>query len=130
MSQGGERGAWCQDRGRTAIQAPPTTSFDAMPRIPDLLNEAFPDRYSVYRWIPNRGMATVYLSRDLMHQCRVAIEVPGPELAAALRDPRVAVGAWRALTVGPSGRRGSGARPAPRDIWLPRPRAVGEERRR
>jgi serine/threonine-protein kinase len=51
------------------------------------LTTALADRYAIEREL-GRGMATVYLARDLKHQRLVALKVLRPELAAALGPDR------------------------------------------
>jgi serine/threonine protein kinase len=45
-------------------------------------------RYEVEREIGAGGMATVYLARDLRHDCRVALKLLRPELASVLGPER------------------------------------------
>ncbi len=51
------------------------------------LKAALTDRYRIEGGLGAAGMATVYLGHDLKHDCRVAIKVFRPELAAALGTP-------------------------------------------
>jgi eukaryotic-like serine/threonine-protein kinase len=52
------------------------------------LPAALADRYRIVRALGQRGMATVYLARDLKHDREVAIKVLKPELAAVLGAER------------------------------------------
>src|SRR5215211_2966543 len=48
------------------------------------LAAALEGRYEIDREIGRRGMATVYLARDLRHNRKVAVKVLNPELGAVL----------------------------------------------
>ena len=48
----------------------------------DRLKTALADRYTIEREIGSGGMATVYLAEDLKNDCKVAVKVLRPELAA------------------------------------------------
>jgi len=52
------------------------------------LSAALADRYEIERELGEGGMATVYLSRDLKHNRKVAIKVLKPELAAVVGAER------------------------------------------
>jgi serine/threonine-protein kinase len=54
----------------------------------DRLKAALADRYAIERELGRGGMATVYLVRDLKHDCHVALKVLHPELAATLGTER------------------------------------------
>ena len=59
-----------------------------MPDLPEQLQRALADRYTVERELGRGGMATVYLARDLRHKRPVALKVLHPELAQALGPER------------------------------------------
>jgi serine/threonine-protein kinase len=56
--------------------------------LPERLNAALADRYSIESEIGRGGMATVFLAEDLKHHRKVAIKVLHPELAAAVGGQR------------------------------------------
>ncbi|MEE8509214.1 MAG: hypothetical protein V3T07_09140 [Myxococcota bacterium] len=52
------------------------------------LTAALADRYAIERELGARGMATVYLARDLKHDGKVALKVLRSELAAVIGGER------------------------------------------
>jgi eukaryotic-like serine/threonine-protein kinase len=52
--------------------------------VPEDLQAALADRYLIERELGSGGMATVYLTRDVRHNRRVALKVQHPELGAVL----------------------------------------------
>jgi len=59
-----------------------------MPDIPERLEAALAERYTLQRELGRGGMATVYLAEDRKHHRPVALKVLKPELAAALGPER------------------------------------------
>jgi tetratricopeptide (TPR) repeat protein/tRNA A-37 threonylcarbamoyl transferase component Bud32 len=59
-----------------------------MTAIPDRLQTALADRYTIERELGAGGMATVYLAEDVKHRRKVAVKVLRPELAATLGPER------------------------------------------
>jgi eukaryotic-like serine/threonine-protein kinase len=59
-----------------------------MPALRDRLATALSGRYEIARELGRGGMATVYLSRDLKHDRRVAIKLLDPGVATALGPAR------------------------------------------
>ena len=59
-----------------------------MTDVPDRLNTALADRYTVESKIGQGGMATVYLAEDLKHHRKVAVKVLRSELSALLGEER------------------------------------------
>jgi tetratricopeptide (TPR) repeat protein/tRNA A-37 threonylcarbamoyl transferase component Bud32 len=60
----------------------------AMSAVPDRLQKALADRYTIERELGAGGMATVYLAEDVKHRRKVAVKVLRPELAATLGPDR------------------------------------------
>jgi Tol biopolymer transport system component len=58
------------------------------PSIPERLQAALADRYTIERELGTGGMATVYLAHDPRHNRKVAIKVLHPELAAIIGAER------------------------------------------
>jgi len=56
------------------------------------LNAALEGRYAIERELGEGGMATVYLADDLKHECKVALNVLKPELAAVVGAERFLAG--------------------------------------
>ena len=60
----------------------------AMVSLPDRLQAALAERYTIERELGRGGMATVYLADDLKHRRPVALKVLKPELASSLGTDR------------------------------------------
>jgi serine/threonine-protein kinase len=58
-----------------------------MPPVPEQLQAALSERYTIDREIGRGGMATVYLARDVKHDRQVALKVLHPDLAVAGYHP-------------------------------------------
>src|SRR5882672_8316200 len=76
--------------GRASPPAPgaPGQRGASMTAIPDRLQQALADRYTLARELGAGGMATVYLAEDIKHRRKVAVKVLRPELAATLGPDR------------------------------------------
>ncbi len=59
-----------------------------MGSVPDRLQAALAERYTIERELGRGGMATVYLAKDLKHPRSVALKVLSPELASSLGTDR------------------------------------------
>src|SRR6266545_5590882 len=59
-----------------------------MGSVPDRLQAALAERYTIERELGRGGMATVYLAKDLKHPRSVALKVLKPELASSLGTDR------------------------------------------
>ncbi|MHC4236110.1 MAG: hypothetical protein ACYSUQ_13425 [Planctomycetota bacterium] len=59
-----------------------------MPEITARLSTALADRYKIERHLGDGGMATVYLAEDLRRNCRVAVRMLRPQLAASIGAER------------------------------------------